>query len=66
MLGVEFRVAADIIGTIAVQPALQNLTALGLIVLIRSVLSFTLEVEITGSWPWQKSSPRARIPESVP
>jgi uncharacterized membrane protein len=49
MLGVEFRVAADIIGTIAVQPALQNLTALGLIVLIRSVLSFTLEVEITGS-----------------
>jgi uncharacterized membrane protein len=66
MLGIEFLVAADIIGTVAVQPTLENLTTLGLIVLIRSFLSFTLDVEITGSWPWQKSSPRERIPESMP
>jgi uncharacterized membrane protein len=66
MLGIEFLVAADIIGTVAVRPTLENLATLGLIVLIRSFLSFTLDVEITGSWPWQKSSPRERIPESVP
>jgi uncharacterized membrane protein len=66
MLGIEFLVAADIIGTVAVRPTLENLATLGLIVLIRSFLSFTLDVEITGSWPWQKSSPREKIPENVP
>jgi uncharacterized membrane protein len=66
ILGLEFLVAADIIGTVAVQPTMQNLATLGLIVLIRSFLSFVLEVEITGSWPWQKSSPKERIPETLP
>jgi len=53
LLGLEFLVAADIIGTVAVSPTFQNLAALGLIVLIRTFLSFTLEVEIQGRWPWQ-------------
>ena len=45
--------AADIIGTVAVEPTLRNLSVLGLIVLIRTFLSFSLEVEINGRWPWQ-------------
>ncbi len=66
ILGLEFLVAADIIGTVAVKPTIENLATLGLIVLIRSFLSFVLDVEITGSWPWQKSHPKEKIPESVP
>ncbi len=66
ILGLEFLVAADIIGTVAVRPTLRNLATLGLIVLIRSFLSFVLDVEITGTWPWQKTSARDRIPESIP
>jgi uncharacterized membrane protein len=58
ILGLEFLVAADIIGTVAVKPTIENLATLGLIVLIRSFLSFVLDVEITGSWPWQKSHPK--------
>lgn len=57
LLGLEFLVAADIIGTVAVEPTLDNLFVLGLIVLIRTFLSFSLEVEIEGRWPWQKNTP---------
>lgn len=53
LLGLEFLVAADIVGTVAVGPTLQDLSVLGLLVLIRTFLSFALEVEITGRWPWQ-------------
>ncbi len=53
LLGLEFLVAADIVGTVAVGPTLQDLTVLGLLVLIRTFLSFALEVEITGSLPWR-------------
>jgi len=56
LLGLEFLVAADIIRTVAVQPSLQNVAVLGLIVLIRTFLSFSLEVEIDGRWPWQPAS----------
>lgn len=55
LLGLELLVAADIIGTVAVKPTLQNLYVLGLIVLIRTFLSISLEVEIDGRWPWQKA-----------
>ncbi len=54
LLGLELLVAADIIGTVAIEPNLQNLLVLGLIVLIRTFLSVSLEVEIDGQWPWQK------------
>jgi uncharacterized membrane protein len=55
LLGLEFLVAADIIRTVAVQPSLENVGVLGLIVLIRTFLSFSLEVEIDGYWPWSRS-----------
>lgn len=55
LLGLEFLVAADIINTVAVEPTVQSLIVLAGIVLIRTFLSFSLEVEIEGRWPWQKS-----------
>jgi uncharacterized membrane protein len=53
LLGLEFLVAGDIIGTVAVEPTFRSLGVLSLIVLIRTFLSFSLEVEISGHWPWQ-------------
>ena len=54
LLGLEFLVIADIIGTVAVEPTLQNLGVLAVIVAIRTLLSFALELEVSGRWPWQK------------
>jgi len=54
LLGLELLVAADIIRTVAVTPTLESLAVLAGIVLIRTFLSFSLELEITGRWPWQK------------
>jgi uncharacterized membrane protein len=59
LLGLELLVAADIIGTVAVTPSLGNLAVLGLIVLIRTFLSISLEVEIEGRWPWQRAAAAA-------
>jgi uncharacterized membrane protein len=53
LLGLEVLVAADIIHTVAVDLTLESIAVLGLVVLIRTFLSFTLEVEISGKWPWQ-------------
>ncbi|MCB5176175.1 MULTISPECIES: DUF1622 domain-containing protein [Microvirga] len=54
LLGLELLVAADIINTVAIEPTLQSVIVLGGIVLIRTFLSFSLEVEIEGRWPWNK------------
>jgi uncharacterized membrane protein len=54
LLGLEFLVAADIINTVAIDPTVQSLLVLGGIVLIRTFLSFSLEVEIEGRWPWNR------------
>lgn len=54
LLGLELLVIADIIDTVAVEPTLNNLAVLGVIVLIRTLLSFTLELEVSGRWPWQR------------
>lgn len=54
LLGLELLVAADIIRTVAVEPTLQGVLILGLIVLIRTFLSVALEVELEGRWPWQR------------
>lgn len=56
LLGLELLVAADIIGTVAVTPSIDNLIILALIVLIRTFLSFSLEVEIEGRWPWRRAA----------
>ena len=53
LLGLELLVAGDIIRTVAGSPSLLNIAVLGIIVLIRTFLSFSLEVELTGRWPWQ-------------
>ncbi|MEX0731755.1 MAG: DUF1622 domain-containing protein [Aquisalimonadaceae bacterium] len=58
LLGLEFLVAADIIKTVAVELSLYSVGALAAIVGIRTFLSFTLEVEMTGHWPWQKQRQR--------
>ncbi|MDR3687101.1 MAG: DUF1622 domain-containing protein [Coriobacteriia bacterium] len=54
LLGLEILVAADLIRTVAVQPTLQNLTVLGMLVVIRTFLSWSLDVELEGVWPWRK------------
>jgi uncharacterized membrane protein len=56
LLGLEFLVAADIIRTVAVTPTAQSVAVLGGIVLIRTFLSFSLQLEMTGAWPWQQRS----------
>ena len=53
LLGLEFLIASDIVGTVAVGPTYQDLWVLALLVAIRTFLSFALELEITGRWPWQ-------------
>ncbi len=54
LLGLEFLVIADIIGTVAVEPTLHNLGVLAVIIAIRTLLSFALELEVSGRWPWQR------------
>lgn len=60
LLGLELLVAADIIRTVAVTPTFESLGVLALIVLIRTFLSYTLQLEVTGRLPWQQS--RGAIP----
>jgi len=54
LLGLELLVAADIIGTVAIDPSFESLGVLAGIVIIRTFLSVSLEVEIEGRWPWQR------------
>jgi uncharacterized membrane protein len=62
LLGLEFLVAADIIRTVALNPTLLNIVTLGVLVLIRTFLSWALLVEIEGRWPWQaKAEPEGRV-----
>ena len=56
LLGLEILVAADLVRTVAVSPTLKSVTVLGVIVLIRTVLSFSLETEIEGVAPWRRAA----------
>ena len=56
LLGLEILVAADIIGTVAIDPTYENVGVLGLIVVIRTFLSVALAVEIDGRWPWERGA----------
>jgi len=58
LLGLEFLVAGDIIRTVAVAPTFAGVGVLAILVAVRTFLSFTLDVELSGSWPWQ-SRPKA-------
>lgn len=53
LLGLEFLVAGDVVRTVALEPTLVNVAVLGLLVLVRTFLSWTLTVEIESRWPWQ-------------
>jgi uncharacterized membrane protein len=62
LLGLEFLVAGDIINTVAVDPTFRSVGVLAGIVVIRTFLSFSLEVEIEGRWPWARSPAVAAQP----
>jgi uncharacterized membrane protein len=53
LLGLEFLLAGDIIRTVVVHPTLDNLIVLAIVVVIRTFLSITLQLEVEGHWPWQ-------------
>lgn len=57
LLGLELLVAGDIVRTVAAEPSLVSVAVLAIIVLIRTFLSYSLEVELTGRWPWQRNIP---------
>src|ERR1700680_4538624 len=54
LLGLEVLIVADIVRTIIVDPTIESVAVLGVIVIIRILLSFALEVEIDGVWPWRR------------
>lgn len=64
LLGLELLLAADIVGTVALTPTLGSLASLGLLAVIRSFLSWSLDVEIDGCWPWRMRA-EARTEERV-
>lgn len=57
ILGLEFLIAGDIIRTVTVDQTLQAAAVLAVIVIIRIILSLTLEFEVEGRWPWQREQP---------
>lgn len=61
LLGLEFLVAGDIINTVAIEPTLNSVAVLAGIVLIRTFLSWSLEVEIEGRWPWQRAAAEKEV-----
>lgn len=65
LLGLELLVAADIIRTVAVSPTLENILVLALIVVVRTFLSWTLELELSGRWPWQRATEPSPSEEKV-
>jgi uncharacterized membrane protein len=54
LVGLDLLIAADVIKSVTLEPTLENIVGLGLLVLIRTFLSWTLILETTGRWPWQK------------
>jgi uncharacterized membrane protein len=62
LVGLELLVAADIIRSVAIDPTFASVGVLGLIVVVRTFLSWSLEVEINGRWPWQSSRSQGSTP----
>jgi uncharacterized membrane protein len=58
LLGLEFLVAGDVVRTVALEPTLNNVVVLGLLVLIRTFLAWSLAVEMERRWPWQPRTPK--------
>ena len=53
LLGLDLLIAADVIRTVTLEPTLENVTALGVLVVVRTFLAWSLVVELEGRWPWQ-------------
>lgn len=64
LLGLEILVAADVVRTVALEATLQSVAVLGLLVFIRTFLSWSLVVEIEGRWPWQPVNPGVEAPQT--
>jgi uncharacterized membrane protein len=65
-LGLEFLVAADIIRTVAITPTREAMLSLGMLVVVRTILSWSITVEIEGCWPWQIAKLRKEQAEGAP
>ena len=71
LLGLEILIAADVIRTVALEPTLSSVTVLGVLIIIRTFLSWSLILEMEGRWPWQtiagseSSGAGDRLPDSV-
>jgi uncharacterized membrane protein len=66
LLGLEFLVIADIVLTVTIDPTLESALALALVVLVRTLLSFSLETELEGVLPWRRAARREDAPEPDP
>ena len=64
LLGLEFLVAGDIIKTVAIEPTFDSVIVLAIIVLVRTVLSLSIDVEIDGRWPWEAAQ-QERLAEAA-
>ena len=60
LLGLEILVAADVVRTVALEPTFENIASLGLLVVVRTFLSWALILEIEGRWPWQQKHGEAQ------
>lgn len=65
LIGLELLIAGDIIRTVTIEPTFQSVAILGLIVLVRTFLSWSLEVDVNGQWPWQRAANAARTASSA-
>ena len=61
LLGLEFLVAGDVIKTVAVDPTFDSVIVLAIIVIVRTVLSISIDVEIDGRWPWDAAKQEAAL-----
>ena len=64
LIGLEVLVAATILKTITLESTVDSVSFLAIMVAIRTILGWTMVLEITGRWPWQRPGPRATIPEA--
>jgi uncharacterized membrane protein len=61
LLGLEILIIADIVQTITIDPTFESTVALGIIVLVRTFLSFSLDIELEGVWPWRRGASREGV-----
>ena len=64
LIGLDLLIAADVIRTVTLEPTIENVTALGILVLVRTFLAWTLILEAENRWPWQRD-PEAKVPLSA-